>query len=150
MSTTPLTDAITALTTYSNTVTGASDTDLSSAVATLAAGYGGGGGMREVSVAVESDASYGKFNAFASRYIESNANATYYICFVIFENNGSATRAGISALYYKTPTGSGAQTNRVGALAKAADFGCDIIAGATIHMYYTLEDDAIWADYYTA
>lgn len=44
MSTTPLTDAITALTTYSNTVTGASDTDLSSAVATLAAGYGQGGG----------------------------------------------------------------------------------------------------------
>jgi hypothetical protein len=41
--TTPLTDAITALTTYSNTVTGASDTDLSSAVATLAAGYGGSG-----------------------------------------------------------------------------------------------------------
>lgn len=45
--TTPLTDAITALTTYSNTVTGASDTDLSSAVATLAAGYGQGGGTGE-------------------------------------------------------------------------------------------------------
>lgn len=44
MSTTPLTDAINALTTYSNTVTGASDTTLSDAVATLAAGYGGGGG----------------------------------------------------------------------------------------------------------
>lgn len=43
MSTTPLTDAINALTTYSNTVTGASDTTLSDAVATLAAGYGGGG-----------------------------------------------------------------------------------------------------------
>lgn len=43
-STTPLTDAINALTTYSNTVTGASDTTLSDAVATLAAGYGGGGG----------------------------------------------------------------------------------------------------------
>lgn len=42
--TTPLTDAINALTTYSNTVTGASDTTLSDAVATLAAGYGGGGG----------------------------------------------------------------------------------------------------------
>lgn len=41
--TTPLTDAINALTTYSNTVTGASDTTLSDAVATLAAGYGGGG-----------------------------------------------------------------------------------------------------------
>lgn len=41
---TPLTDAITALTTYANTVTGASDTTLSDAVGTLAAGYGGGGG----------------------------------------------------------------------------------------------------------
>ena len=40
---TPLTDAINALTTYSNTVTGASDTTLSDAVATLAAGYGGSG-----------------------------------------------------------------------------------------------------------
>ena len=43
MSGTPLTDAIEALTTYSNTVTGASDTTLSDAVATLASGYGGGG-----------------------------------------------------------------------------------------------------------
>jgi len=40
----PLTDAITALTTYANSVTGASDTTLSEAVATLADGYGGGGG----------------------------------------------------------------------------------------------------------
>lgn len=40
---TPLTDAIEALTTYANTVTGASDTTLSDAVATLASGYGGGG-----------------------------------------------------------------------------------------------------------
>lgn len=40
---TPLTNAITALTTYANTVTGESDTDLSSAVATLCDGYGGGG-----------------------------------------------------------------------------------------------------------
>ena len=38
---TPLTDAIEALTTYANTVTGASDTTLSDAVATLASGYGG-------------------------------------------------------------------------------------------------------------
>lgn len=43
--TTPLTDAINALTTYANTVTGASDTTLSDAVATLADGYGGGGGV---------------------------------------------------------------------------------------------------------
>lgn len=40
---TPLTDQINALTTYANTVTGASDTCLSDAVATLASGYGGGG-----------------------------------------------------------------------------------------------------------
>ena len=39
---TPLTDAINALTTYSNEVTGASDTTLSDAVQTLASGYGGG------------------------------------------------------------------------------------------------------------
>lgn len=39
--TTPLTDAITALTTYVNEVTGASDTSLSGAVGTLVAGYGG-------------------------------------------------------------------------------------------------------------
>lgn len=42
---TPLTDAINALTTYANTVTGASDTTLSDAVATLASGYGQGGGI---------------------------------------------------------------------------------------------------------
>lgn len=41
-STTPLTDAINALTTYANEVTGAQDKDLSSAVATLAEGYGQG------------------------------------------------------------------------------------------------------------
>ena len=45
MSTTPLTDAIEALTSYANSVTGASDTTLSDAVATLANGYGGGGGI---------------------------------------------------------------------------------------------------------
>ena len=41
----PLTDAINALTTYANTVTGKTppDTTLSDAVATLASGYGGGG-----------------------------------------------------------------------------------------------------------
>lgn len=39
----PLTDAINALTTYANGVTGASDTTLSDAVRSLADGYGGGG-----------------------------------------------------------------------------------------------------------
>ena len=40
--TTPLTDAINALTTYANETTGASDTTLSAAVGTLVAGYGQG------------------------------------------------------------------------------------------------------------
>lgn len=40
----PLTDAINALTTYANSITGASDTTLSDAVDTLVDGYGGGGG----------------------------------------------------------------------------------------------------------
>lgn len=44
---TPLTDAINALTTYANSVTGASDTTLSDAVDTLVDGYGGGGGSGE-------------------------------------------------------------------------------------------------------
>lgn len=43
-STTPLTDAINALTTYANEVTGKSDTTLSDAVESLVDGYGGGGG----------------------------------------------------------------------------------------------------------
>lgn len=42
--TTPLTDAINALTTYANETTGASDTNLSDAVETLVDGYGQGGG----------------------------------------------------------------------------------------------------------
>lgn len=44
MAETPLTDSIEALTTYANQVTGASDTNLSDAVYTLAQGYGGSGG----------------------------------------------------------------------------------------------------------
>ncbi len=40
----PLTDAINALTTYANEITGADDPDLSSAVRTLCDGYGQGGG----------------------------------------------------------------------------------------------------------
>lgn len=44
---TPLTDAINALTTYANSITGKSDTNLPDAVQSLADGYGqgGGGGM---------------------------------------------------------------------------------------------------------
>lgn len=57
--TTPLTDAINALTTYSNTVTGESDTTLSDAVATLAAGYGGGYDPSHLKTAEELVITYG-------------------------------------------------------------------------------------------
>ena len=42
---TPLTDAITALTTYANGITGKSDANLPDAVRSLADGYGGGSGL---------------------------------------------------------------------------------------------------------
>lgn len=45
MSNMPLTDGINALIRYANETTGASDTTLSDAVESLAAGYGGGGGV---------------------------------------------------------------------------------------------------------
>lgn len=52
---TPLTDAINALTTYANGVTGASDTNLSDAVHTLADGYGQGGGAETVTLTINDD-----------------------------------------------------------------------------------------------
>lgn len=55
----PLTDAINALTTYANTVTGKSppDTTLSDAVATLASGYGQGGGWSTDGIASKTEPS---------------------------------------------------------------------------------------------
>lgn len=72
--TTPLTDAINALTQYANETTGASDTTLSDAVGTLVAGYGGGGGISvngiatgtEPSGAIEITSSTMVANAFAN------------------------------------------------------------------------------------
>lgn len=52
---TPLTDAINALTTYANEVTGASDTTLSDAVHTLVDGYGQGGGYTGIEVKTDSN-----------------------------------------------------------------------------------------------
>lgn len=55
--TTPLTDAINALTQYANETTGQSDTTLSEAVGTLVAGYGGGGGWSADGIADRSEPS---------------------------------------------------------------------------------------------
>lgn len=65
MSTTPLTDAINALTRYANETTGASDTTLSDAVGTLVAGYGGGGGIELIDLATQYEWEIGAVNGAA-------------------------------------------------------------------------------------
>ena len=87
MSTTPLTDAINALTTYSNTVTGASDTTLSDAVATLAAGYGGGGGSGEEYIQFKATPSE---TALSFKYDAGSFTlGTYYALYVYSSNSGN-------------------------------------------------------------
>lgn len=79
---TPLTDAINALTTYANTVTGASDTTLSDAVATLASGYGGGGGSFETGTYVGDGATH-------SSYITITVSKQYSHFAILIEDNSS-------------------------------------------------------------
>ena len=89
--TTPLTDAINALTQYANETTGASDTTLSDAVGTLVAGYGGGGGG---SVLPDGYTQLLYLKSTGSQYIDTGiytkANQTYYI---LFEKEGGSTNA---------------------------------------------------------
>lgn len=74
----PLTDAITALTTYANGVTGASDTTLSDAVRTLADGYGqGGGGGTPVTVTVACATAQACLNHLIPN---PQTGTIYYIC----------------------------------------------------------------------
>lgn len=87
---TPLTDAINALTTYANEVTGASDTTLSDAVYTLASGYGQGG----VST---SNVVTGTFKGTATGAIDINLNYSgngYPIAVMIFPEEGTAVANG--------------------------------------------------------
>lgn len=107
--TTPLTDAINALTTYANTVTGASDTDLSSAVATLASGYGGGGGIVPTTktVTIETAVTTGTNNAEALlKTIEPELNTnnpdgvfTFYT--FDFAGNTITNKGAVFATYIK-------------------------------------------------
>lgn len=90
----PLTDAINALTAYANTVTGASDTTLSDAVATLAAGYGGGGGISIDDIASGSQPS-GDLVITASVIVANAFYAKNTITSIWAEN---ATRLGNSAI----------------------------------------------------
>lgn len=98
---TPLTDAINALTTYANGVTGAYDTTLSDAVATLAAGYGGGGGTGvlsgsytpnsdSTSFSLDVGADFTNFLMYASPDPRGNSVKVFLACWIIF---GSPTFA---------------------------------------------------------
>ena len=76
---TPLTDSINALTTYANEITGASDTNLSDAVHTLASGYGSGGSGLEYET--------GTYTAAADsnptiNFAGNHANAPIFVLFV--------------------------------------------------------------------
>ena len=98
MAETPLTDSIEALTTYANQVTGASDTNLSDAVYTLAQGYGGGGGRFDVigDVTVsESDVYKVKIN------LPANWNNIYDYIFILLDIQATPKS---SWTYYKFNT----------------------------------------------
>jgi hypothetical protein len=79
---TPLTDAINALITYANSVTGASDTTLSDAVHTLASGYGGGGGSTRTVIIPEQTINVSTAYNQISRYNELFVAGEEYICTV--------------------------------------------------------------------
>ena len=66
----PLTDSINALTSYANSVTGASDQTLSEAVATLASGYGGGSSLSWLASETPSPSVRNFFYALANGTVE--------------------------------------------------------------------------------
>ena len=109
---TPLTDAIQALTTYSNTVTGASDTTLSDAVATLAAGYGGGGGIVPTvkTVTIETAVTTGSNNSTAllesiePELTTTNTNGVYTFYTFDFANNTITSKGARFAAVIKFAT----------------------------------------------
>lgn len=93
---TPLTDNINALTTYANEVTGASDTNLSDAVHTLASGYGQGGGV-SLAYYIKSDetiitedrittATRGNLGAFKQDFLPDMQTPPYPTVLVIIDN----------------------------------------------------------------
>lgn len=74
---TPLTDAINALTTYANEVTGKSDTTLSAAVGSLADGYGGVGGITDGTVINNWDFTQSRYDSVLGKNVILDNGATY-------------------------------------------------------------------------
>ena len=88
---TPLTDSINALTTYANEVTGASDTNLSDAVHTLASGYGGGGSGLEYETGTYTAAEDG--NPYIS-FTNSHTSAPFIVVLMDVSTSYINTAAG--------------------------------------------------------
>lgn len=148
-----LTNGIEALTTYSNEVTGESDTTLSDAVRTLADGFGYGGAIYlYASKHITANASYGTFNNFKDAVVpDLPLDKTFVL--IEFVNNTTTSRSGIYWMQTITPEtyevkSAGA---RVGA-GFGGEYGCDVHAGATINIYVgehgALPDElySIWTD----
>ena len=111
---TPLTDSINALTTYANEVTGASDTNLSDAVYSLAEGYGQGGGVSITNgmVITEWDTNgtrpkvveiYGNVPTYMFGYYNNASSLGINLTSVTFHNTerigfGAFQRAGLSSI----------------------------------------------------
>lgn len=103
MAGTPLTDSIEALTTYANQATGASDTNLSDAVYTLAQGYGGSDLLWKTTLTENSyritydisDNAFTKYNALLMVvYVAAGSNIDWFYGY--FNNlNDSAPYSGI-------------------------------------------------------
>lgn len=103
MSTTPLTDAINALTQYANETTGASDTTLSDAVGTLVAGYGGGGGWTSTGIATKTEP-YGEITLddsvtmIADGALNGRPITRIYAANVTRANNGACSSTGLTRI----------------------------------------------------
>lgn len=94
---TPLTDAINALTTYANGVTGESDTTLSDAVHTLGSGYGGGGNTYPFLVSYEridvtEDLTSMTTQAFKNTYLPDLNSPPYPTILYLIENTYTDSR----------------------------------------------------------
>lgn len=146
-----LTSRIQALTSYANEVTGASDTTLADAVATLAEGYG----SSNVQVHVEEityneelsiyEAANNYFNPRLNGELDGPFPFDAFFLTMEFLNNGTAARSGVKvcAKKMKWQTSFSAQdgtVTRIGGTRYALNYGFDIHAGCTIRFTYYAYD----------
>ena len=99
---TPLTDAINALTTYANSITGKSDTNLPDAVRSLADGYGGGSGGLEYEEGTYTPSTDGLPTI---SFANSHSKAPDIIVFADVSSTASATGSTLESFTYVNVSG---------------------------------------------